>query len=66
MFKQLDINIAFIDALMQIPSYSKFLKEIMSEKKRLEKYETIALSEECSDKIQKKLSPKLKDPRNYR
>ncbi|XP_057250798.1 uncharacterized protein LOC104886473 [Beta vulgaris subsp. vulgaris] len=48
MFKQLHINIPFIDALMQIPSYSKFLKEIMSKKKKLEKYETIALSEECA------------------
>ncbi|XP_019106514.1 uncharacterized protein LOC109135623 [Beta vulgaris subsp. vulgaris] len=47
MFKQLHINVPFIDALMHIPSYSKFLKEIMS-KKKLEKYETIALSEECA------------------
>ncbi|XP_048501442.1 uncharacterized protein LOC104893433 [Beta vulgaris subsp. vulgaris] len=46
---------------MQIPSYSKFLKEIMS-KKKLEKYETIALSEECSSCDSEKASPKLKDP----
>ncbi|XP_057248187.1 uncharacterized protein LOC130590178 [Beta vulgaris subsp. vulgaris] len=65
MFKQLHINIPFIDALMQIPSYSKFLKEIMSKKKKLEKYETIALSEECSAVIQKKLPPKLKDPGSF-
>ncbi|XP_057249960.1 uncharacterized protein LOC104891359 [Beta vulgaris subsp. vulgaris] len=65
MFKQLHINIPFIDALMQIPSYSKLLKEIMSKKKKLEKYETIALSEECSAMIQKKLPPKLKDPGSF-
>ncbi|XP_057251773.1 uncharacterized protein LOC104897055 [Beta vulgaris subsp. vulgaris] len=65
MFKQLHINIPFIDALMQIPSNSKFLKEIMSKKKKLEKYETIALSEECSAVIQKKLPPKLKDPGSF-
>ncbi|XP_019103097.1 uncharacterized protein LOC104884263 [Beta vulgaris subsp. vulgaris] len=51
MFKELQINIPFVDALMQIPSYSKFLKEIMSKKRKLEDYETIALSEECSDVI---------------
>ncbi|XP_057248036.1 uncharacterized protein LOC104885048 [Beta vulgaris subsp. vulgaris] len=65
MFKQLHINIPFIDALMQIPSYSKFLKEIMSKKKKLEKYETIVFSEECSVVIQKKLPPKLKDPGSF-
>ncbi|XP_057247487.1 uncharacterized protein LOC125492826 [Beta vulgaris subsp. vulgaris] len=62
---QLHINIPFIDALMQIPSYSKFLKEIISKKKKLEKYETIALSEECSAVIQKKLPPKLKDSGSF-
>ncbi|XP_021737522.1 uncharacterized protein LOC110704041 [Chenopodium quinoa] len=64
-FKQLHVNIPFADALMQIPSYAKFLKEITSKKRKLEDYETIALSEECSDVIQQKLPPKLKDPGNF-
>ncbi|XP_021730605.1 uncharacterized protein LOC110697548 [Chenopodium quinoa] len=65
MFKQLHVNIPFVDALMQIPSYAKFLEEIMAKKKILEDYETIALSEECSVVIQQKLPPKLKDPGNF-
>ncbi|XP_021723921.1 uncharacterized protein LOC110691307 [Chenopodium quinoa] len=65
MFKQLQVNIPFADALMQIPSYSKFLKEIMSKKWKLEDYETIALSEECKAVIQNKLPPKLKDPDSF-
>ncbi|XP_027181913.1 uncharacterized protein LOC113780300 [Coffea eugenioides] len=44
-----------------IPSYAKFLKEIMTKKRRLEDSETIALTEECSAIIQNKLPPKLKD-----
>ncbi|XP_038973879.1 uncharacterized protein LOC120105457 [Phoenix dactylifera] len=61
-FRQLHINIPFADALAQIPAYTKFLKEIMSKKRKLEDFETIALTEECSAIIQNKLPPKLRDP----
>ncbi|XP_031271281.1 uncharacterized protein LOC116129694 [Pistacia vera] len=44
-----------------MPSYAKFLKEIPSNKRKLEEDETVMLTEECSAIIQKKLPPKLKD-----
>ncbi|XP_027067615.1 uncharacterized protein [Coffea arabica] len=47
-----------------IPSYAKFLKEIMTKKRKLVDSETIALTEECSAILQNKLPPKLKDPGN--
>jgi len=31
-----------------MPSYAKFLKEILSNRRRLEEHETVALFEECS------------------
>ncbi|KAJ4973423.1 hypothetical protein NE237_006597 [Protea cynaroides] len=43
------------DALAQIPAYAKFLKKIMSNKQKLEDYETIALTEEC--KLKKFIIP---------
>ncbi|XP_071921868.1 uncharacterized protein [Coffea arabica] len=49
----------------EIPSYAKFLKEIMTRKRKLEDCETIALTEECSAIIQNKLPPKLKDPGSF-
>ena len=64
-FKKLHINIPFIDALCQMPSYAKFFKEILGNKRKLEDYETVRLSEECSAIIQKKLPPKLKDPGSF-
>ncbi|XP_038976653.1 uncharacterized protein LOC120107448 [Phoenix dactylifera] len=64
-FRQLHINIPFADALAQIPAYTKFLKEIMSKKRKLEDFETIALTEECSAIIQNKLPPKLRDPGSF-
>ncbi|XP_058002300.1 uncharacterized protein LOC110650304 [Hevea brasiliensis] len=48
-----------------MPSYAKFLKEILSNKRILEDYETVALTEECSALLQNKLPPKLKDPGSF-
>ncbi|XP_057984631.1 uncharacterized protein LOC131169422 [Hevea brasiliensis] len=40
-------------------------QEILSNKRRLEDYETVALTEECSAILQNKLPPKLKDPGSF-
>ena len=48
-----------MDALENMPSYVKFMKKILANKKKLGEYETIALTEECSLILQKKLPPKL-------
>jgi len=63
--KKLYINIPFTETLSQMPSYAKFLKEIPSNKRKLEEHETVALSEECSAAIQNKLPAKLKDPGSF-
>ena len=60
-FKKLHINIPFVDALEQMPSYVKFMKDILASKRKLRDYETVALFEECSAILQRKLPPKLKD-----
>ena len=59
-FKKLHINIPFVDALEQMPSYVKFMKDILSKKRRLSDFETVNLTEECSAILQGKLSQKLK------
>ncbi|XP_057998849.1 uncharacterized protein LOC131177759 [Hevea brasiliensis] len=63
--KKLYINIPFTDVISQMPSYAKFLREILSNKRRLEDYETVALTEKCSALLQNKLPPKLKDPGSF-
>ena len=64
-FKKLHINIPFAEALEQMPSYVKFMKEILSKKRKLEDYEMVALTENCSAVLQKKLPPKLMDPGSF-
>lgn len=59
--KKLHINIPFIDAKLQISSYSRFLKDKLTMKRKLSEFETIALTEESSARMQNKLPPELKD-----
>ena len=64
-FKKLHINIPFVDALEQMPSYVKFMKDILSQKRRLADFEIVNLTEECSAIHQRKLPQKLKDPGSF-
>ncbi|XP_030502340.2 uncharacterized protein LOC115717494 [Cannabis sativa] len=64
-FKKLHINIPFIEALEQMPTYLKFMKDILSKKRKLEEFEMMTLTQECSAVLQKKLPPKLKDPGSF-
>ncbi|XP_075480619.1 uncharacterized protein LOC142521276 [Primulina tabacum] len=64
-FKKLHINIPFAEALAQMPSCAKFLKEILSNKRKLVDFETVKLSGECYAILQNKLPPKLKDPGSF-
>ena len=47
-FKKLHINIPFVDALEQMPSFVKLMENILSKKRRLSNFETVNLAEECS------------------
>ncbi|XP_057811294.1 uncharacterized protein LOC131025517 [Salvia miltiorrhiza] len=60
-FKKFHINLPLVEALQEMPQYAKFLKDIISRKKRLGEFETVNLNEECSAILQKKLPAKFKD-----
>ncbi|XP_062094038.1 uncharacterized protein LOC133800081 [Humulus lupulus] len=63
--KQLHINIPLVEALEQMPNYVKFLKDILTKKRRLGEFETVALTEGCSAMLKSKIPPKLKDPGSF-
>ncbi|XP_062093602.1 uncharacterized protein LOC133799621 [Humulus lupulus] len=48
-----------------MPNYVKFLKDILTKKRRLGEFETVALSEGCSAMLKSKIPPKLKDPGSF-
>ncbi|XP_022860538.1 uncharacterized protein LOC111381062 [Olea europaea var. sylvestris] len=45
--------------------FAKFLEEVMSKKRKLEEFEIVKLTEECSAILQKKLPHELKDPGSF-
>ncbi|XP_021731337.1 uncharacterized protein LOC110698248 [Chenopodium quinoa] len=63
--KTLHINIPFLDAISEMPSYAKFLKDMLSNKKKLEENATVALTAECSAILQNTLPKKLGGPGSY-
>ncbi|XP_061348796.1 uncharacterized protein LOC133294164 [Gastrolobium bilobum] len=63
--KQLQINIPFVEALQHMPSYIKFMKDILSRKRRIEEFETLALTKECSNIVSTKVPPKMEDPGSF-
>lgn len=48
-----------------MPNYVKFMKDILTKKRRLREFKTVALTKECSSIVQNKLPPKLKDPGSF-
>ena len=48
MLKKFHINIPFLEAITDMPSYAKFLKDLLTNKGKLLENATIALADECS------------------
>ncbi|XP_070046116.1 uncharacterized protein [Nicotiana tomentosiformis] len=63
--KQVQINIPLVDILQEVTKYAKYIKDIVANKRRLTEFKTVALTEECSSRIQSKLPQKWKDPSSF-
>jgi hypothetical protein len=61
-FKQVQINIPFLDAILQIPSYAKFLKDLVTVKRKTNVPKRAFMTEQVSAILQCKLPLKYKDP----
>ena len=59
--KQLSISMPLLDTLTQIPSYAKFLKDILSNKRSLSECKKVVLNHEVSAVLTRELPPKLGD-----
>ncbi|GJZ82005.1 reverse transcriptase domain-containing protein, partial [Tanacetum coccineum] len=59
------VIIPLVDALARMPNYGKFLKELVSNKHKLEQILSAFLSNERSAMIQNKVLPKLGDPGSF-
>ncbi|GJW75966.1 hypothetical protein Tco_0137648 [Tanacetum coccineum] len=65
-FKQIHINLPFLEAMIYMPKRAKVLKDLLSHKEKLEKAApSVKISEECSAIIQRSLPQKEGDPGSF-
>ena len=62
LFKQVMVNIPLLDAIKQIPSYAKFLKDLCIVKRKLGVNKDAFMTEQSTSLIRNNLTPKYKDP----
>ncbi|CAL1395347.1 unnamed protein product [Linum trigynum] len=65
MLKHVNISMPFVEALSKMPKYAKFMKDLLTNKRKLGELSTVMLNEECSAILQNKLPEKRKDPRSF-
>ncbi|XP_070032110.1 uncharacterized protein [Nicotiana tomentosiformis] len=47
MLRQVNVNLPFTEVLSQMPAYAKFLKEILTKKRKIEETSVVKLTEHC-------------------
>ncbi|KAK8593410.1 hypothetical protein V6N12_045492 [Hibiscus sabdariffa] len=62
MLDQLHIDVPFLEAIDQMPTYAKFLKDIITKKRTIERYETVATAKEY---FSGDIPPKRNDPGSF-
>lgn len=60
--KKLENNIPLSETLQQMCTYVRFMKDLLTKKRKYMEEETIEVKGNCSVIIQKLLPPKFKDP----
>ncbi|KAL4323559.1 hypothetical protein GQ457_11G028320 [Hibiscus cannabinus] len=63
--KQVHINLPLVEALQQMPNYAKFLKDMVTRKKQIEEFETVAATETCLALMHNKVPAKKTDPDSF-
>ncbi|XP_027170440.1 uncharacterized protein LOC113770231 [Coffea eugenioides] len=61
-FRRVEINIPLLEAIKQVPKYTKFLKDLCTHKRKLRGDERVAVGGNVSAMLQRKLPPKCGDP----
>ncbi|CAM8994148.1 unnamed protein product [Rhodiola kirilowii] len=63
--KRLYVNMPFMELVSKAPLYNKFLREILSNKRKIEEDESHPLNHECSALFSKQIPLKMKDPGRF-
>jgi hypothetical protein len=63
--KEVQVTIPILDAVLHVPMYAKFFKELLTKKRALEEPEVVTLTKVCSAVLQNSLPEKLDDPGSF-
>ena len=64
-FQKLEISMPFTEVVTQMPLYAKFLKDILSKKRKIVEEGIVNLTATCSALMKKELPKKMKDPGSF-
>ena len=64
-FQKLEISMPFTEVVTQMPLYAKFLRDILSKKRRIVEEGIVNLTATCSALMKKELPEKMKDPGSF-
>ena len=64
-FQKLEISMPFTEVVTQMPLYAKFLKDMLSKKRKIVEEGIVNLTTTCSAVIKKELPEKMKDPGSF-
>ena len=64
MFKKIEVNILFSEALTQMPHYAKFMKNILRRKRKIVEG-VVSLTTTCTVVTQRSLPEKMQDPSSF-
>ena len=64
-FQKLEISMPFTEVVTQMPLYAKFLKDILSKKRKIIGEGIVNLTATCSALMKKELPEKMKDPGSF-
>ena len=64
-FQKLEISMPFTEVVTQMPLYAKFLKDMLSKKRKIVEEGIVNLTATCSAVMKKELPEKMKDPGSF-
>jgi hypothetical protein len=63
--KEVQVTIPILDAVLHVPMYAKFFKELISKERNLEEADVVTMTRQCSAVLQRALPQKLEDPGSF-
>ncbi|XP_024314490.1 uncharacterized protein LOC112270692 [Brachypodium distachyon] len=65
MMKEVQITIPILEAVLHVPMYAKFFKELLTKKRSIDEPGIVTLTKECSAMILNQMPQKLEDPGSF-